>query len=143
MRRALVLLVAVAACGPIEYVNQVTRTAATAVDEARAVDAERLAPYWWTRAVEYLHEARDQAAHANFQAANRFGRLSTEAATQAKADAIRRAADPRLMDEITPPRRAPGHGGGDLAPVDDDAPLPAQPGGSGLAPADGAPMGAP
>mgnify|MGYP001351148654 FL=1 len=57
MRRALVLLFMVAACGPIEYVSTVTRTATSAVDEARAVDAERLAPYWWTRAVEYLHKA--------------------------------------------------------------------------------------
>lgn len=125
MRRALVLLFLVAACGPIEYVSSVTRTASSAVDEARAVDAERLAPYWWTRAVEYLHKARELAAHAHFQAANRFGRLSTEAATQAKADAIRRAADPRLMDEITPPRRlTPAKGSekgrGGLAPVVDD-----------------------
>lgn len=134
MRRVLVLLVAAtAACGPIEYVNQVTRTAATSVDEARAVDAARYAPYWWTRAIEYLHQAREQAAHANFQAANRFGRLSTEAANQAKADAIRRAADPALMDEITPPRRTPKTGGAGLAPVvDDETP-------AGLAPAEGTP----
>ncbi len=134
MRRVLVLLVAAtAACGPIEYVNQVTRTAATSVDEARAVDAARYAPYWWTRAIEYLHQAREQAAHANFQAANRFGRLSTEAANQAKADAIRRAANPALMDEITPPRRSPKAGGDGLAPVvDDETP-------AGLAPAEGTP----
>ena len=134
MRRVLVLLVAAtAACGPIEYVNQVTRTAATSVDEARAVDAARYAPYWWTRAIEYLHQAREQAAHANFQAANRFGRLSTEAANQAKADAIRRAANPALMDYIPPPGRAPTAGGDGLAPVvDDETP-------AGLAPAEGTP----
>lgn len=133
MRRVLVLLVAASACGPIEYVNQVTRTAATAVDEARAVDAQRYAPYWWTRAIEYLHQARDQAAHANFQAANRFGRLSTDAANQAKADAIRRAANPALMDEITRPRATPKTGGDGLAPVvDDEVP-------TGLAPAEGTP----
>ena len=94
MRRALVLfalaglLAAASACGPIEYVSQVTRTAASAVDDARAVDAERLAPYDWTRAIEYLRAAREQAAHANFQAANRFGRLAAEAAVQARADAL-------------------------------------------------------
>ncbi|MBK9037375.1 MAG: hypothetical protein IPL61_40060 [Myxococcales bacterium] len=122
MRRALVLLVALAACGPIEYVSGVTRTAANAVDEARSVDAARFAPYWWTRSIEYLHKAREEAAHANFQAANRFGRLATDAAEHAKVDAIRRAADPSLMDEITPPRRAPSpaRGGGGLAPVVDD-----------------------
>ncbi|MEZ4404060.1 MAG: hypothetical protein R3B06_28825 [Kofleriaceae bacterium] len=123
MRCVPVLLALTAACGPIEYVSQVTRTATTAVDEARAVDAARFAPYWWTRAVEYLHEARAQAAHANFQAANRFGKLSAEAAEHAKADAIRRAADPRLMDEITAPPQSPSRGGTGLAPViDDDTP---------------------
>ncbi len=93
---------AAAACGPIGYVSNV-RGASTAVEEARAVNAAKYAPYEWTRAVEYLRQARAEAAYADFQAANRFGRLAEEAATKAKADAIRRAADPRLMDEITPP----------------------------------------
>lgn len=116
MHRALVLLALATGCGPIGYVSQVTRTASSAVDDARGLDAERLAPYWWTRAVEYLHAAREQAAHANYQAANRFGRLATEAAEHAKADAIRRAADPKLMEEITPPPRP-------LPPaVDDETP---------------------
>lgn len=108
-------------CGPIEYVNQVTRGASTAVEEARAVNAARYAPYHWTRATEYLHQARVEAAAADFQAANRFGRLATQAAEQAKADAIRRAADPRLMDEITPPPM-PGRGSGGLAPAVEDTP---------------------
>jgi hypothetical protein len=65
---------------------------------------------------------------ADFEAANRFGRLATEAATKAKTDALRRAADPRLMDEITAPPGAgsvPGRGQDGLAPVvepgDDDS----------------------
>lgn len=112
-------------CGPIEYVNQVTRGASTAVEEARAVNAARYAPYWWTRATEYLHQARVEAAAADFEAANRFGRLATQAAEQARTDAIRRAADPKLMDEITPPPMGPTRGEGGLAPAvedDDDAP---------------------
>jgi hypothetical protein len=111
------------ACGPIGYVSNV-RSASTAVEEARAVNAAKYAPYEWTRAVEYLHAARAEAAMADFEAANRFGRLATEAATKAKADAIRRAGDPRAMDEITPPpgagtRPGSGEGGGGLAPVKD------------------------
>jgi hypothetical protein len=115
------------ACGPIGYVSNV-RSASTAVEEARAVNAAKYAPYEWTRAVEYLHAARAEAAMADFEAANRFGRLATEAATKAKADAIRRAGDPRAMDEITPPAGAGlrptergGGGGGGLAPVKDDS----------------------
>jgi hypothetical protein len=115
------------ACGPIGYVSNV-RSASTAVDEARAVNAAKYAPYEWTRAVEYLHAARAEAAMADFEAANRFGRLATEAATKAKADAIRRAGDPRTMDEITPPPGAgstPSRGTDGLAPAvdpDDEAP---------------------
>jgi hypothetical protein len=120
---ALVVAMTLAACGPIGYVSTV-RGADTAVEEARAVNAAKYAPYEWTRAVEYLRQARAEAAYADFQAANRFGRLSAEAAAKAKADAIRRAADPRLMDEITPPAGTPGSPGnhrskGPLAPVID------------------------
>lgn len=109
------------ACGPIGYVSNV-RSASTAVEEARAVNAAKYAPYEWTRAVEYLHAARAEAAMADFEAANRFGRLATEAATKAKVDAIRRAGDPRAMDEITPPPGAgstPARGDGGLAPAVD------------------------
>ncbi len=123
MRRlalALVVTASIVGCGPIGYVSQVTRTASTSVDEARAVNAAKYAPYWWTRAVEYLHAARVQAAHANFGAANRFGRLAAEAAEHAKVDAIRRAADPAAMDEITPPPITPSRGGGGLAPAIED-----------------------
>lgn len=122
MRRlALALVVMLAGCGPIGYVSQVNRTATTTVEEARALNAAKYAPYWWTRAIEYLHKAREEAAHANFGAANRFGRLSAEAAEHAKADSTRRLADPKAMDEITPP---PGitptrRGGKGLAPVED------------------------
>lgn len=84
---AWLLGLALAACGPIEYVNQVTRSAANAVDEARAANAEKLSPYFWTRAVEYLHQARVLAAHSDFQAANHFGRLSAEAAEKATEEA--------------------------------------------------------
>lgn len=111
--------VLVAACGPIGYVTTV-RDASTSVEEARAVNAAKYAPYEWTRAVAYLRQARAEAAMADFQAANRFGRLSAEAATKARADAIRRAADPRLMDEITAPPGAgatPKQGPRGLAPA--------------------------
>ena len=70
-------------CGPIEYVNTVTRKADSAVEAARAVDAAKWSPYWWTRATQYLHQARVEAASADFQAANRFGRLAEEAAIKA------------------------------------------------------------
>jgi hypothetical protein len=100
------LFATLGACGPIEYVNQVTRRADTAVSEARTADAPTLSPYWWTRAVEYLRQARVEAAAADFQAANRFGRLATEAAEKAREEAQRAAADPDVRERLLPPPAA-------------------------------------
>jgi hypothetical protein len=101
------LFAALGACGPIEYVNQVTRRADTAVSEARTADAPTLSPYWWTRATEYLRQARVEAAAADFQAANRFGRLATEAAEKAREEARRAAADPDVRERVLPPPPLP------------------------------------
>jgi uncharacterized protein DUF4398 len=87
-------------CGPIEYVNQVTRKASSAVDSARTAEADRLSPYYYTRAVEYLHKARVEAASADFQAANRFGRRAQEAAQLAKQEAIEHKGKP--VEEFYP-----------------------------------------
>jgi hypothetical protein len=112
-----VLALFVAACGPIEYVNTVTRGADSAIEQARAANAAKWSPYYWTRAVEYLHEARVRGASADFQAANRFGRLAEEAAAKARDEALRRASDPDAARELEiPTKPAPSTGG--LAPVD-------------------------
>ncbi len=49
------LVVLAVGCGPIVYVSEVTNHAAGLVDQARRVDAEHYAPYWYTRATQYLH----------------------------------------------------------------------------------------
>lgn len=88
-RRSFALAAVVSAavgCGPIEYVSEVHH-ASDAVDTARAAHADQSAPYWWTRATEYLAKAREVAAYADFQGANRFSRLATEAAEKATAEA--------------------------------------------------------
>ena len=90
------ITISLAACGPVTYIAEVRR-ASDAVDQAKAARAETFAPYWWTRATEYLHKAREVAAHADFQAANRFGRAATEAA--------RRAADEARVAEKDPQQR--------------------------------------
>ena len=95
------------ACGPIGYVSQVTIKADASVAAARTADAQTYAPYWYTRAIEYLHKAREEAAYADFQAANRFGRRAHEAAVKAEKLALKRAADPTSKDWMPPPG-APG-----------------------------------
>jgi hypothetical protein len=103
-----IVLALTAACGPIEYVNQVTRKAATAVESAEAAQADKYSPYWYTLAVEYLHKSREEAAGSDFQAANRFGRKAEEAAIKAREEALRRAADPEAADFGPLPDDDPG-----------------------------------
>jgi Domain of unknown function (DUF4398) len=93
-----------AGCGPIRYVGGVTGAASSAVDEAREAKAEELAPYWWTRATQYLERARYEAAEADWQAANRFGRLAKEAADTAVTEAAAAAKDPdrRPLPSVDP-----------------------------------------
>lgn len=114
---ATVLAVIATACGPIAYVNEVTRRAQTSVANAKAANAEKLAPYYYTRAVQYLHQARVAAARADFQGANRFGRLSSEAGDLAVTEAKVVAADPSKGPIILMPRSKSG-----IAPAKDVAP---------------------
>jgi len=95
----------------------VTMGASDKVEAARAADAAKWSPYWWTRAVEYQHKAKEEAAHANFEAANHFGRLSEEAATRAREEALRRAADPAAAAKEMGPID-----GGTTSPTDEPAP---------------------
>jgi len=83
MRPVLLALVVALGCGPITYINDVTRKASTDVEAARAAQADQYAPYFYTLAVEYLKKAREEAAHADFEAASRLGRMASKAARKA------------------------------------------------------------
>ena len=108
-------------CGPIAYIRQVPYGASEKVDHARSLQAEKYSPYWWTRAVVYLHMAREVAAHADYQGANRFGRLSSEAADKAAEEAELAARDPSKRpvnptQELAPAKDSSNSGGG-VAPA--------------------------
>ncbi len=124
MRRCVVVLALAlsAGCGPIAYVNQVPRDAAPKVERARQLDAAKLSPYWWTRAVVYLNMAREVAAHADYQGANRFGRLASEAAEKAAAEAELYTRDPSKRP-VNPMDIAPAkdEAGANVAPAKHDA----------------------
>jgi len=126
MRRWVLALGLLSACGPVAYINQVPRDAAHKVELARQLNAVKFSPYWWTRAVEYLRMAREVAAHADFQGANRFGRLASEAAAQAATESEERARDPSKMPRNPmAPEAAPAKDG--TAPAKDDSePAPAK-----------------
>ncbi|HEU4726270.1 MAG TPA: DUF4398 domain-containing protein [Kofleriaceae bacterium] len=115
-------------CGPIVYVSEVTRHASDSVEAARAANAEKYAPYWWTRATQYLTKAREVAAHADFQGANRFGRLAAEAADQATQEALIAARDPskRPLDLVPDVAPAKEPSGAVRSPPAPDTPAPAK-----------------
>jgi sRNA-binding protein len=121
MRVAVVVaLCAVAACGPITYVSQVTRGAQNAVDQARAAEADKYSPYYWTRATEYLHASREDVARADFQGANRFGRLAQEAAELATNEAMVAKKEHREAPSLAPAKDTEKAAPVKLAPVKDE-----------------------
>lgn len=88
---ALIALLLPAACGPVSYINQVTRRASASVAAAKAAGAEKYAPYEYTSAVVYLHKAREEEGYAHHQAAVRFGQKAEEMGRRAKELALEQA----------------------------------------------------
>ena len=80
---AIALAGAVTACGPIEYITIVTFEASRAVAAAKGVHADRLAPYEYTAAVEYLHKARELGGYSRYHQSVEFGRKSRDFGHQA------------------------------------------------------------
>jgi len=88
---ALLGSVLLAACGPVDYLSTVTLKATRAVAEARTANAERLAPYEYWSAVEYLRMAKEMAAYADYLVANRYGEAAAKMATEARRLAAEKA----------------------------------------------------
>ncbi len=77
-------------CGPVEYINQVSFKAASALAAAKEAQADKLAPYEYTAAESYLHKAREEAGYAQYQDSIEFGRKAEELAHKARAIALSR-----------------------------------------------------
>jgi hypothetical protein len=75
-------------CGPVEYINQVSFKAASALAAAKEAQADRYAPYEYTAAEAYLHKAREEAAYAQYQDSIEYGRKAEEQAHKARAIAL-------------------------------------------------------
>ena len=105
MRRLLTLSVSVPliaflclACGPIEYIGQVSRRAATSVVAAKEAGAEKLAPYEYQLALLYLEKAREEGAYAQYQVSVEYGQRAEAFAVKAREIAIARTASKRSRD---------------------------------------------
>jgi hypothetical protein len=109
MFRVFCLLIACApaiACGPIEYITTVTMQAQKAVKQAKNAQAETLAPYEYTLAVETMMKARELAGYARFQEAVHYGKESVKYGREAEGLALSKGAapmnEPSLDNETAP-----------------------------------------
>jgi hypothetical protein len=92
------------ACGPVEYINQVSFKAASALAAAKEAQADRLAPYEYTAAESYLHKAREEASYAQYQDSIEYGRKAEEQAHKARAIALTRMGQPEPSRGSEPPK---------------------------------------
>lgn|GEM_PF-1911002 len=72
-------------CGPIVYMKDVSPRAAAALNQARADQADRYAPYEYTKASLYYDKAREEAGHAYYQNAVDWSRRSQDCSRRASA----------------------------------------------------------
>ena len=84
---------AISACGPIDYLNTVTRKATRALADAKAANAEQLAPYEYWTGVTYLNMAREKASYADYMIAVDYGERSEAASLKAKGLASKTGAE--------------------------------------------------
>ena len=117
------------ACGPVQYVSQVTQRASMEVAAAKSANADKLAPNEYTTAELYLHKAREEAGYSDYQAAIRFGTKAELMARKARRLASDSQAPPTSDDAGEPidPSATPG----EASPPPPAKPAPAAPASDG------------
>lgn len=86
------LVLGLSACGPVQYITQVSQTASGELAAAKSAHADKYAPYEYTAAVEYLHKAREEEGYADHEAAVHFGKMAADLASKAREIALAQAA---------------------------------------------------
>ncbi len=107
--RASVLLVAtgLAACGPIQFVSQVTIRAEKAVSSAKLNKAHIYAKYEYYGAEAYLEQAKFRAGYGDFQTSYRYGVKAEKMAKKAvKLTKLRREEERDVGDPKDRTKRA-------------------------------------
>ena len=93
-------------CGPIVYIRDVSPRTAAALNQAKADQAERYAPYEYTKASLYYDKAREEAGHAYYQNAVDWGRRSQDCSR--RASALARSAQTKHAEETARPNQSCG-----------------------------------
>lgn len=93
-------------CGPIVYMRDVSPRVAAGLNQARTDEAEKYAPYEFTKASIYYDKAREEAGHAYYQNALDWGRRSLDCSR--RASALARSAQIKRVDETARPNQTCG-----------------------------------
>jgi Domain of unknown function (DUF4398) len=93
-------------CGPIVYIKDVSPRAAVALNQAKADQAENLAPYEYTKASLYYDKARADAGRAYYQNAVDWGRRSQDCSR--RASALARSAQAKRSEDAPRPNQSCG-----------------------------------
>lgn len=94
-----VVILAVGACGPIQFVSQVTIRAEKSVAEAKLQHADKYAPYEYYGAEAYLEQAKHRAGFGDFQTSYRYGKKAEKMAKEAvRLTKIRREEEQDVTD---------------------------------------------
>jgi hypothetical protein len=90
-------------CGPIVYVKDASPRAAAALNQAKSDQADRMAPYEYTKASLYYDKAREEAGRAYYQNAVDWGRRSQDCSR--RASALARAAQVKPSEDAPRPNQ--------------------------------------
>lgn len=93
-------------CGPITYMKETSPRTAAALNQAKAEQADQLAPYEYTKASLYYDKAREDAGRAYYQNAVDWGRRSQDCSR--RASALARAAQTQPTYESQRPNQTCG-----------------------------------
>ena len=91
-------------CAPVQSTAQLIDADAR-LDDAREAGAERLAPYEFTSATLYLHQARYEAGYSNYEVALELAQKASDFAATALTRAS--AARTRPSSSSSPPPQVP------------------------------------
>lgn len=76
-------------CGPCKSTSLIIR-ADTTLHKAKAVDADKKAPYEYTAAYEYLHKAREKWGTSDFEYSIDYAAKAQDLATQALEQSLKK-----------------------------------------------------
>jgi hypothetical protein len=102
-RRVVVVasLLASLGCGPIQSTAYLL-DAEVQIEAARTAGADKLAPFEWTSANLYIHKARMQVGHSDFEAGVDFAQKASKFARDARDKAMGTSNKGEMLSPATP-----------------------------------------